>query len=59
MRQLNEMTLRTFHYSKRAMEFGLIGILPAREIVRKRLGTKVQKGLPERGIAITACFPSM
>jgi hypothetical protein len=54
MRQLDEMALGALDDGKRAMKFGLSGVFFAREIVRKRLGTEIQKGLPKQRVAITA-----
>jgi hypothetical protein len=59
MCQLNKVTLQTFHDRERTVKFGFASILAARKIVRKRLDPEIEEGIPERRIAIAACFTSV
>ena len=59
VRQLDKMALPAFDNSERTAEFGFCGIFFPRQVIRERLKAEVQESLAERGIAITACFPSV
>jgi len=59
MRQLNEMALGAFDNREGAVEFGLVGVLTAREIIREGLRSEIEERVPEQRVAVAACFSSV